>query len=550
MSESKTIHLPVVQGDGGLAELEPLALPLEPFSPPDIEPLNLKKSDLAERNNLRTSSYTIYVDLPGNPDEMLLVHGYTGAYDRVSKQVATYLRSRELHRPPRPLYGAWTPEPMVEGEVVEPSAEVITTLQQRGYLVPLAPEEEEALFVKLALRNHQAFGRQAPVFILMPTYQCNLRCPYCFQDHMRTDPAYAHLLRIIDQPMADRILRGMRNIEAAHGIDEHTDVVRNITLFGGEPLLAESRPIVEYLITRIREQGRAAITAVTNATDLETYQDLLGKEGIGQLQVTLDGPPAEHDRRRIYADGTGSFERIAANITLALERGVNVSVRLNVDRDNLEQLPALMDECYRRGWAEHDRFYIYLAPVHVGNEQVDPKSTLNNWQLAKAVDALKRSHPHLKRISLVDDVLQQQVRRILAGSETGTPGFRSAFCAAHTTMYVIDAFADIYACWERTGDPKMRIGHIDEDGKVLMNRAILERWRGRSVASNPVCRKCRYAMSCGGGCAVLAEEAHGNPYSNHCDGFAKRFRARVADAYLDHLRGERYEVYLPSLCDV
>ena len=62
---------------------------------------------------LRASSYTIYVDLPNNSHEMLLVHGYTGAFDRVSGTVATYLRSLELKRPIRPLYGQWTPEPEI-----------------------------------------------------------------------------------------------------------------------------------------------------------------------------------------------------------------------------------------------------------------------------------------------------------------------------------------------------------------------------------------------------------------------------------------------------
>jgi hypothetical protein len=37
---------------------------------------------------LRTSNYTIYVDLPGNEEEMLLVHTYTGAFDRVSRRLA------------------------------------------------------------------------------------------------------------------------------------------------------------------------------------------------------------------------------------------------------------------------------------------------------------------------------------------------------------------------------------------------------------------------------------------------------------------------------
>jgi uncharacterized protein len=48
------------------------------------------------------SSYNIYVDLPDNPEEMLLVHGYSGAYNKVSRHVATYVRSLEVGRPPDP----------------------------------------------------------------------------------------------------------------------------------------------------------------------------------------------------------------------------------------------------------------------------------------------------------------------------------------------------------------------------------------------------------------------------------------------------------------
>src|SRR5262245_21619785 len=215
----KSLHLPILQSSE-LVAFEPLALPSSPVLPEGVTPLALSAGDLDGRTELRTSSYTIYVDLPDNPDEMLLVHGYTGAYDRVGKRVATYLRARERHHAPKPLYGDWTPEPRVDGEVVPPTDETIAVLKRRGYLVSLTQEEEEGLFTKLSTKIHHAVIRRSPAFIVMPTYQCNLRCPYCFQDHMRTDPKYNHLLRVMDRKMADRILRGMRSIEAAHGIDD------------------------------------------------------------------------------------------------------------------------------------------------------------------------------------------------------------------------------------------------------------------------------------------------------------------------------------------
>lgn len=52
--------------------------------------------------SLRTSSYVIYVDLPKDADSMLLVHGYTGAFDKVDKKVADYLRLLEPVKAPKP----------------------------------------------------------------------------------------------------------------------------------------------------------------------------------------------------------------------------------------------------------------------------------------------------------------------------------------------------------------------------------------------------------------------------------------------------------------
>jgi uncharacterized protein len=384
----------------------------------------------------------------------------------------------------------------------------------------------------------------------MPTYQCNLRCSYCFQDHMRTDPAHRHLLRIMEPAMVDRIFQGMDRIEAAHGIPEAAERNRSITLFGGEPLLEASRSVVEYIVHKAHARGRAKLSAITNATDLHAYEDLLGPDHIAALQVTIDGPPRVHDQRRIYADGSGSFERIARNITMALERGVLVSVRMNVDHTNLPLLPELADELIAQGWDNHRGFSAYVAPVHGADDAASKQTTYNSWQLNQAMTELKARHPSVRRIGGSDDALLDRARQLFEQRSDPMPRFRSSFCGAHGTMYVLDAFGDIYACWERTGDPSLRIGTIDATGAVFMNRALLENWRSRSVASNPVCRKCRYAAYCGGGCAVLAEGQHGEMHANHCDGFGKRFRAGVAEAYLDHVAGLKHEVNADRICDM
>jgi uncharacterized protein len=499
----------------------------------------------------RTSSYTIYVDLPKTTEEMLLVHGYTGAYDRVSRRVATYLRAHEAHTVPRALYGAWCPEESEPGVEPSLSQETLDALRRRGYLTHLSREQEEELLKRIVSKIHRIQLQSVPAYVFMPTYDCNLRCPYCFQDHMRTEGRFKHLLRTMSRSTVDRIFTAMTHLERLHGYGEDREVPhRRITFFGGEPLLAQSRPIIEYIFEKARALGETRFSAVSNATELDRYEELLGPEGISNLQITLDGPPEEHDQRRVYEDGRGSFDRIADNLTMALERDVHVTVRMNIDRHNLEHLPKLAREMVRRGWHRYEKFMAYVAPIRADNARTDTKTTLSMWELDQEVLRLRQSHEEMQVIARTDDSTRLRAQQIFGGESQSYSMMKSSFCGAHSAMYVFDALGDIYTCWERTGDRELRVGHIDQDGFPELRAEILQTWRTRTAASNPACAKCRYALFCGGGCAIQAQIRSGTHFKSFCDGFRFRFRASVADAYAAFLVGAENGDRLSEACAV
>jgi uncharacterized protein len=483
---------------------------------------------------LRTSSYVVYVDLPDDRERWLLFHSYLGVYDLVSRRVAGFLRSQESIPVPKPLYGDWEPDQLDADQRWTPSESTIATLIRRGYLTEKSHDEEVESFSRFVASLHDRQRRSSPNYVIMPTYNCNLRCHYCFQDQMRTNAALSHLLGTMTIEMADRIMNSFWFIEEQlHTAPHEQRPKRSFTFFGGEPLLASSRPVVEHIIRKQREVAQPAFSAITNATDLDAYRDLLGPTGIRQVQITIDGPPTEHDRRRIYPDKSGSFAKIARNIDLALDRGTNVSVRVNVDRGNVTSLPALAKEFLDRGWGSRNAFGAYLAPIrdYSGLQNAGTRGDFfNHWELGDALDALHRTEPATKIFSRVDGGLRERVRPVF---ETGAVvGPRATYCGAHNSMYVFDSFGDIYACWDRTGDRNLRIGMVNEDSTVTLN-GVADMWRSRTVASNPTCRQCRYAVHCGGGCAVLAEVSSGTIFSNFCDAFGKRFRAAVAEAFLE-----------------
>lgn len=499
----------------------------------------------------RTSSYTIYVPLPDGSEGMLLVHGYTGAYDKVSRSVAEYLQSLEAGPPAEPLHGKWESEPALAHtvEAVAPSNRILEMLRKRGYMTEMSVQEEEGYFARITKKRHNR-AMENVSYIFMPTYNCNLRCAYCFQDHMRTKPEFRHLLRTITPDTVNRIFAAMPTIERSRGVEEGDEFTRNIGFFGGEPLLAANRQMIEYIINRARALGPARFWAVSNATELETYGELLGPEGIAMIQITLDGPPEEHDKRRIRADGSGTFQQIARNIDLCLEHGVVVSVRVNLDPGNIGEMPRLAEEIIARGWDRDRRFSVYSARITPGSENTSIHDVFSTtWDLDNAIDELRVVHPAMRVIGRPDDGMEDRARQIFESRAHGLSQHRSSFCGAHSGMYIFDAFGDIYACWERTGDSRVRIGRVLDGGEVEMNEGLNRMWRSRTPASNPTCRKCRYALHCGGGCAVLAEGQKGKFFSNYCDGFADRFRHSVGKAYVDHVNGAEM-VQQTRVCDL
>jgi len=475
----------------------------------------------------RASSYCIFVKLPKRHDRVLLVHGYTSAYDEVSLDVAAFLSSRRAVS--KPLYGKWSPEFNGIPHEPTPSEETLAELENRGYLTKLTVAQEKERLRTIAGLVHSSESKGYS-YILVPSYDCNLRCPYCFQDYMRTDPSFQPKLKRMTPELVDRMLAGILDLENADP-DSKMDA-RQFTFFGGEPLLAANREIVEYIVRRASALGPAVFGAVTNGTELETYCDLLGPDALSSLQITLDGPPRTHDQFRIYADGHGSFEKIARNIVLALDRGVLVSIRVNVCKDNLADIPGLAMEAAQRGWTNYKNFRIYVAPIQPTANFPNNGRLLNSYQLGQSLQKMQQEDQLLNVIERPDDSMKRRALALFQQPEIDPiADFKASFCGAHSGMYIFDPFGDIYACWERMGDSQIRIGRIGTDNKFVYEMPMFQKWRSRTVATNPTCESCAYSLQCGGGCAVLAEEIHGEYFSNFCDGFGARFKGAVADAY-------------------
>jgi uncharacterized protein len=481
----------------------------------------------ASTGEIRTSSYCIFVKLPKRRDRVLLVHGYTGAYDEVSLDIAAYLNAKRAVS--APLYGKWSSDFEDTSGNIIPSEATLAELENRGYLTRLTISGEKERIRSIAASVH-SFETKGLSYIVVPSYDCNLRCPYCFQGYMRTDPSFQPKLGQMTRELVDQMLDGILDFEKSTP-NPNRDC-RQFTFFGGEPLLAKNLGIIEYIVRRASALGPSNFGAITNGTELEAYGELLGPDAISNVQITLDGPPQTHDRFRIYPNGQGSYARISRNISFALERGVNVTVRVNVCKDNMGDLSALASEAQKMGWTDYKEFGIYAAPIQATASFPNTGQLLNSYELSQSLQRMQDEDPVVRMVETADDSMKRRALTLFQHPEIDPiADFKASYCGAHSGMYIFDPFGDIYACWEKMGDSQIRIGRVGSEGKLLLEGPWLDKWRSRTIASNPTCESCSYALQCGGGCAVLAEAKNGKYFSNFCDGFGMRFKAAVGEAY-------------------
>lgn len=141
-------------------------------------------------------------------------------------------------------------------------------------------------------------------FVLKVHQRCNLACDYCY--------VYTH----VDQTWRDRPpTMGVDIAEAAAiRIGDHVRRHRlnriNVILHGGEPLLvgkADLLRLIDVVRAAVPQPCVVGFSVQTNGVLLdEALLRTLRDSGV-RIGVSLDGPPAGHDRRRPRPDGRGSF---------------------------------------------------------------------------------------------------------------------------------------------------------------------------------------------------------------------------------------------------
>lgn len=372
-------------------------------------------------------------------------------------------------------------------------------LKQRGYIFENEQEEKDIISKLIEMNKKVKDGLAHKSYTICPTMGCNLRCTYCFEENDLHTKCQVMSLEQVDS-IFRYILDEQEISREANAAMKETPV--QIKLFGGEPLLKTNKEVIKRIFELSKENGMQ-VAIITNGTTIKEYYSLLSEyKDILQIQITVDGDKDIHDKRRIRADGKGTFDEINDNIDLILKLGIVLQYRVNVDRDNIFKLNQLKKYVDEKGWNEYNNFFPYASPVldFCGCQGTSSLTEHELYELLLSEGLYGEKDSFFKRI------VAPCIGYLEVFFNAKMKPWKTTYCEANTgndLCFSPDGF--ITTCLTYTGKGKYSVGKFDEHG-VYIDESAIKMWTERDVLHIEKCSECKYAFLCGGGCPVMALE--------------------------------------------
>lgn len=315
--------------------------------------------------------------------------------------------------------------------------------------------------------------------IINPTLDCNFKCWYCYENHLSnscmTDDVQIGIIALIDKRL-----------------QKYPETNRcQLSFFGGEPLLKFDKVIKPITI---KAKQICELHNVQLSVQFTSNAFLLNNEMIDFLkpfnvsfQITLDGGKDEHNKIRFGRGNIPSYDIILKNIEKLANTKFHITLRINYTSKNIESCSKILNDLNKFNIESRKHIVIDFQRVW----QDKPASYQDNTdliaqQLCSTLHAMKYSTSNNRLISSI----------------------KSPCYADNMNELLVNYNGDIFFCTARDFNSENRAGKLNKDGEI--------EWIGNSYSQRmsckfkkDICRSCRIAPICGGGCRTKClETAH------------------------------------------
>ena len=352
-------------------------------------------------------------------------------------------------------------------EMVLLSQEEQAVFEQRPTNLPelishwfLVPEEHDDCQLSLQLRNVARLmePKQTNItgYTVMTTSDCNARCFYCYE------------LGQARRPMTEQTAQQVAEYIIKHSGGEEVSIM----WFGGEPLF--NKPVINHIANRLKEAGvKYSSTMTSNGflLDAETVKEAHDLWNLKNVQITIDGTEQTYNRVKAFIyKGVNAYETVMQNIGHLLAADIAVSIRMNIDMHNADDLERLAEELHER-FKDDKHLSAYLHLLFEDN--------------AKRVGACDDDKRRLlmEKMRLIEDKLEGWG---LFRRHTYEPMIKTGYCMAdNDSSVVIQPDGYITKCEHYTDSH--HVGHINQ---AKQDAEKIAYFKEKGTMVKEFCRQC------------------------------------------------------------
>ena len=217
--------------------------------------------------------------------------------------------------------------------------------------------------------------------------------------------------------------------------------------------------------------------------------DLLATYAVRSFQVTLDGPQAIHDRRRMTRQGEGSFDAVWRTLAMlkAAPHPVEVLIRMHFDPTSLDDLlgDAGFVERVAAAFAKDDeRFRLHFHALGRWGGPNDRETPV----FASAGDE-RAAIERLIDAALVAGCAPAQFAQYRRDAALGESGHAICY-AARANAFVIRSDGRVAKCTVAFEDERNTVGRLAENGDLVIDQASHLPWLQGLISGDPLALSC------------------------------------------------------------
>ena len=453
---------------------------------------------------MRPSSYNIIMKVDNEAGRYALLNGYTHAFDIVNQDVYRYLKGEN-----------------VDSDI---SNETKEKLIKRGYMTSLSKEEEVELIKRFLDKLYDETRLKNFGFQFIISYDCNLRCVYCYEDPILNGCACLSKNKMT-KAQVDKVY------DIIVEKDNNRKGKKSIALYGGEPFLESNREIVEYIVEKGKKLGYS-FSVTSNGYDLDKYLDYIEKNKIFSFQITIDGVEDIHNMRKPHFKNKDSFTKITSNVDSLLKMGIPVTIRINTDSYTMERIEDLWLFFLEKGWDKYKNFKAYCAMLRtdISLTAENGYSEFTQSLFCKSFFDKRMDKKSLNKITCQDYKIKTVLMNLLLGKHVS---YKSSFCSAQTGGLIFDPLGDIYSCWDVVGNRDYRVGQYVPE--FNLEDGMADKWFNSRV-SEYKCAKCKYVFFCGGGCLAGTYRVEKQIHPGYCNDYPQLFKYELQQVYDEQIK--------------